>query len=72
MISKLSNNCCDKEEKPFPKLMISTSGTIVFFEKSKIGMVVYGSVYSKIAEYSEDWGMGLFKDYEGDVCLSNS
>jgi hypothetical protein len=73
MKSVLSNKCCEKKEKPFPKLMIGDlTGSVVLFSKEKVGTVVYNSGNGgfKVGTYLEDWGSG-FTDYEGDVCLTN-
>ena len=72
MKSILSDKCCKKEEKPFPKLMVSTTGAIVAFSEEGDGTVVNIGTSSEVLLYhSTGWLMRSFKDYEGDVCLTN-
>ena len=72
MKSILSNSCCKKKEKPFPKLMIGRNNlSVVLFTAPRVGTVVHqGSGYA-VGHYNTSWGT-LFDDYEGDVCLTNS
>jgi len=73
MISKLSDKCCKKEVKPFPKLMMANdTGVLVLFTDAITGTAVnnVGGMY-KIGYHSSCWHSSSFKDYEGDVCLTN-
>ena len=72
MKSVLSDKCCKKEEKPFPKLMISTNDRklIVLFTSESEGTVVHkGNSVWLLGSHNNNWCH--FKDYEGDVCLTN-
>lgn len=74
MKSVLSSDCCKKKEKPFPKLMVHLDGDIVMFHENRKGCYVYlsGLGCSKgIGYYVNRFVMDNFKDYEGDVCLTN-
>jgi hypothetical protein len=73
MKSVLSKQCCEKEEKPFPKLMISHQGKLVLFTKPEEGMVLaMGMGHEPVGKYTSGFAMSVFRDYEGDVCLTNS
>ena len=51
--------------KPFPKLMISKMGTIVFFSKYDEGICI------KRGKYLTTWDMSYFTDFTGSVTISN-
>lgn len=77
MKSVLSDKCCKKEEKPFPKLMIAfdhnpRKGLVVLFSEEGAGVVVHteDNIY-EIGDHSTCWPPSYYKDYEGDVCLTN-
>lgn len=56
----------------YPKLMVSTtSGLIVLFTNDKTGTVVHPNQMHHIGHWSDDWLPPCFKDYEGDLVLSN-
>lgn len=64
-----------KEESkviPFPKYMISTKETIIFFHNEKSGMVIHAgkdkSVY--VGEYSNDWNYTIFTDFKGSITIT--
>jgi len=63
----------EKEEMPYPKLMEGNSGTIVLMEARGCGTSLRLGKYSSIrlGEYSQDWAMDCFKDFEGKLELSN-
>ena len=63
----------DIPSKPFPKLMISEHGTLVLFESDEVGTIIYPGINNtyKIGDYIDDWVMSLFKDFDGEVTLSN-
>ena len=60
-------------DKPFPKLMTNAIGTIVLFSYYRIGVIIGidGNSIGTIGEYRTDWNMPSFKDFEGEVTLSN-
>jgi hypothetical protein len=62
-----------QDEKPFPKLMQGISGTIVLFQQTKKGFVVNAveGVCFIIGEYSDDWAMHKFTDYNEPITLQN-
>lgn len=61
-----------KNEKPFPKLMISNNRSLVLFACSKIGTVIDSpsGAYS-VGLYLTTWNMSNFTDYEGSITLQN-
>jgi len=62
-----------KDEPAFPKLMQTTKGSIVLFEKERCGTVIARldpGVYP-VGTYSTTWDMGYFSDFYGEVTLSN-
>lgn len=68
-----------QESKPFPKLMIAnhksgaSEGMIVLFEMSEIGTVIFSVHHSqKVGEYSKDFYMPAFTDYNSPITLQNS
>jgi len=73
----LSSTPIVKDIKPYPKLMISSSGTIVLFTEKSTGFLISGTsekyIYSKIeiGSFSSTWIDNVFVDYEGSVTLSN-
>lgn len=74
MKSVLSDKCCKKEEKPFPKLMKHCEyGSIYLMSRSNEGTVVYSGIGSmnKIGKHFSNTLSKNLTDYEGDVCLTN-
>jgi hypothetical protein len=74
MKSVLSDKCCKKEEKPFPKLMQTDSlGSVYLMSSSETGTVVYVATGSGLllGRYRDGMTPDGLKDYEGDVCLTN-
>lgn len=64
----------EKKDKPFPKLMWSeVNGRIVYFLKPKLGMQLNYTyrIADPTPHYSNDWNMSNFKDFEGEIILSN-
>lgn len=66
------------ETPRFPKLMISNTGDVVLFSEEGAGMVVYGPIgYDEDEDrynegyYCETWLMDRFKDFNGEIKLSN-
>ena len=66
-----------KSDLPFPKLMSTKEGSIVFFQEEKQGIVVFKSknCYASwgVGSYFDDWRMPSFKDLSSDqqVILQN-
>ena len=62
-----------QSEKPFPKLMIATSGRIVFMLKPKCGFMLHeeNKVWG-IGYHSESWAMEDFTDYNDPVTIQNA
>lgn len=57
----------------FPKLMISDNGLIVLMKNNGIGVVLNkGASSNEIGTLREDWVMQYFRDFEGDLILSNN
>jgi len=59
-----------RKERPFPKLMVDTHGSIVLFHQCKKGTVVIDKT-SFAEDYWENWNMSKFTDYEGTLEISN-
>lgn len=62
-----------KQEKPFPKLMVSDTGVIVLFSDEINGVVIYDDTASfVIGEHNTNfWDMYEFKDFHGTITLEN-
>ena len=65
------------QEKPFPKLMISalspnTKDDLVLFLSEKCGVKLSGSGGTIIGEYSKDWWMEYFTDYNEPITIQNA
>ena len=62
-----------KEEKPFPKLMKSKNGRIVFFLEDEYGVQlnITDNNDSDLPHYSSNWDMGNFTDYNEPITLQN-
>lgn len=59
-------------EVKYPCLMKAKhDDTIILFTDEKVGVVVNGSEYNHVGEYSEKWGMPLFIPFKGSITLSN-
>lgn len=60
-----------KEE--FPRLMISSLGTIVLFVDNAVGMAIIVGKDSPhdIGDYSKGWDRGDFTPFNGTITLSN-
>lgn len=55
----------------YPKLMKSNAGLIVLMVSDKTGVVVVGNDVWDRGHYADNWGICLFKDFDGEVTLSN-
>ena len=58
-----------KAGRPFPKLMISQRGTLVLFTSSEVGTLLKGADYP--IGYHSYFDNECFKDFEGEITLSN-
>ena len=58
----------------FPRLMEGTeSSVVVLFTESKKGVVVsVGTSENKIGWYHSNWQMEYFKDFKGELTLTNN
>jgi|GEM_PF-3979640 len=59
------------EEVNFPKLMVSPNELIVLMISSRHGTVMNEVDSRRIGEFSDEWNMDRFKDYNGEVKLKN-
>ena len=59
-----------KAGRPFPKLMISQRGTLVLFTSSEVGTLLKGADHP-IGYHASDFDSECFKDFEGEITLSN-
>lgn len=60
----------EKPNIPYPKLMKSkVSPTVVLFTEEHIGIVLISGLFN-VGHFSDDWNMGQFKDYEGELSLT--
>lgn len=70
---KITTTNKEDVEIPFPKLMLSDTGNLVWLSKENCGMVVKSSNGEyEVGYYSETWVMPVFEDYDGQVTLSNN
>lgn len=67
------NNTTPTQEKPFPKLMCTSDGYVVFFLQKNEGICLQKAASScdKVGNYSEGWNMDGFTDFNGSITLSN-
>jgi len=73
MIDSKIVNTINPNRTEFPKLMISCKNTIVLFEAEYTGVVVLqGQADQYIGDYSENWNMNIFTNFNGKVELSNA
>ena len=63
----------EKKEKPFPKLMITDGGTLVYFKSPCVGQCLANNAGgdSSSGDISYSWLMGTFKDFNGKITLEN-
>ena len=61
------------DAKPFPKLMIGNrTNVIVLFSHIKTGTIqVKGNHSGQVGLHDSSWDMNYFKDYDGEITLSN-
>ena len=57
--------------RKFPKLMIHTDGTIVFFSESEKGVCVKEGGNTRVGFLATTYCMSDFTDFEGTITLSN-
>ena len=56
----------------YPMLQESKNGLIVLFLKKNVGIVITDPTgYSKVGEFCDNWMMGNFEPYHGEVTISN-
>ena len=62
-----------KSDKPFPKLMSTKNGYVVFFVEDGKGLclAIPSGFQDKIGDFDEAWNMAGFTDFEGSITLSN-
>lgn len=60
-------------EKPFPKLMKSNCGSIVLFKEDRTGVLIAAPEYQNIKQwqYSSQWNMEIFTDYNEPITIQN-
>jgi hypothetical protein len=57
---------------PYPKLMLSESGTIVLMKDSSVGVVlIKGTSTYEIGFYSNTWDITAFTDFNESINLQN-
>tara|TARA_R110000796_G_scaffold184680_1_gene301251 strand:- start:290 stop:529 length:240 start_codon:yes stop_codon:yes gene_type:complete len=73
MISVIKNTKTESLEKPFPKMMRSTDGLLVFFTEPKKGFVIKDNERSEygFGHMASCWHPLSFTDFEGVVELRN-
>ena len=60
-------------ETKFPKLMKSiNSNLIVMFQGLKVGIALVGDCANDAGEYSTDWAMKYFEDFNDELILKNN
>ena len=62
------------EELRFPRLMEGTESSVVvlFVEPNKGSIVCVGTNDNEIGWYHNDWQMEFFKDFKGELILTNN
>ena len=60
----------NKQERPFPKLMIANNGTIALMTYYGKGVCVK-SEFDRIGEYCDGYEMKEFQDFHGSITLRN-
>jgi len=60
------------QEKPFPKLMKSSTGAIFIFYCPKVGIPITGSYGDvRLKGWAESWVMDQFTDYNEPITIQN-
>jgi hypothetical protein len=57
--------------KSFPKLMVSSIGEIVFFQDEDYGILLLPGDTALTGKQFSDWDIEDFKDFYGEITLSN-
>lgn len=71
MITETSENI-KRNNRPYPKLMISDSGMIVLFIRERAGTVLHSSgLKSMEGRYDTEWPMRYYRDFEGELTMKN-
>jgi len=73
MVQTTINTNQNSRSLPYPKLMVTESGTIVLFQNPSIGVVLLqgNSRCYKIGHHSFTWDMNAFSDYYEAITLQN-
>ena len=67
---KVTVDKLDKNEIPFPKLMIAEDGDVVFFIEDESGVLIHKeSSRSGVGYHSNAWVMKFFKDFKGKITI---
>lgn len=74
MKSVLSKQCCKKEEKPYPKLVLGAqTGNVYLMKSMDSATVVHVGDHTALHLGDvQNLNGSRFVAYEGDVCLTNS
>lgn len=57
----------------YPKLMENyKNDLVVLFWSPEVGVVVRANHYHAVGHYSNDWRIGAFSDYKGQITLENT
>jgi len=70
MKTKITNQA-SQQEKPFPKLMIDKDGEVFLMKDQSTGTIVHSFFKENIGTHNDTWDMRTFKDFTGEVTLSN-
>jgi len=71
MIKLVTIDSTKTTKTPYPKLIIDSSGTIVLMIRHGYGTALTHNNCGLAGEYSDDWDMSEFKDFNGLIILSN-
>lgn len=58
-----------ESNKTYPKLMVSDSGTIVYFTSDRCGVALNDD---RFTDYGIEWNMQFFTDYNEPITLQNA
>ena len=58
------------QTKSYPKLMVSDQGTIILFSACGVGTILASKSHG-VGHHATSWSMECFKDFNGEVILSN-
>jgi hypothetical protein len=61
-----------QQEKPFPKLMVSTKSNIIVFMLSKgVGVSLSAKAPYEFGYYTDEWASDNFTDYNEPITIQN-